>query len=240
MPKNPNNGSEHPHKLVYRHGKKYILKKSVGPPISFFASMIAMGALAVVTRTINPTYFMLIPFVSFVVSMFSRIFFRPKLIELPPPVQKPELASSGDDEIDKMLGIGNTYLIGIHSVAMTVKDLSIKAQLESIENTCKSIFDQIGKRRNKLSEVTQFMDYYLPTTLKLLNSYQKLEQQGVSGENTNALRKSIYAALPTIREAFKNQLDNLYQDEMIDIATDIEVLQGIMQKNGLLDDDLKS
>ena len=84
-------------------------------------------------------------------------------------------------------------------------------------------------------DVRKFMNYYLPTTLKLLKSYDMLEDQSYQGENIVASRKKIESVLDMLIEAYEKQLDRLFRNDALDIATDIDVLETMMAGDGLSD-----
>ncbi len=77
------------------------------------------------------------------------------------------------------------------------------------------------------------MNYYLPTTVKLLTSYGMRERQSYQGENIIAARKNIEDILSTLVYAFEKQLDKLFAAEAIDISSDIQVLETMIAKDGL-------
>ena len=84
------------------------------------------------------------------------------------------------------------------------------------------------------------MQYYLPTLLKLLRSYDHMEEQGIRGENIRRTMQEIETVLDTVVEAFNKQLDNLFQEEALDISSDIQVLENMMSQEGLLQRDVFS
>ncbi|MGN1345788.1 MAG: 5-bromo-4-chloroindolyl phosphate hydrolysis family protein, partial [Eubacteriales bacterium] len=78
-----------------------------------------------------------------------------------------------------------------------------------------------------------FMNYYLPTTLKLLESYSRIERVGVAGENMKQSKEKIENILDLLAVGFEQQVDQLFKNESIDISSDISVLEKMMQKDGL-------
>ena len=82
------------------------------------------------------------------------------------------------------------------------------------------------------------MDYYLPTTLKLLNAYDRASAAGVSGENINSTIAKVSGMMKTVVSAFEKQLDALFGSEALDISTDITVLENMMAREGLTGDQL--
>lgn len=77
------------------------------------------------------------------------------------------------------------------------------------------------------------MDYYLPTTLKLLSSYAHIEAQGVSGDNMAKAKADIERIADTLVQGYEKQLDTLYQAEAVDIAGDVSVIENMMKRDGL-------
>jgi hypothetical protein len=84
------------------------------------------------------------------------------------------------------------------------------------------------------------MDYYLPTTLKLLNSYDRMSATGVSGENIDTTLAKVEGMMRTIVAAFEKQLDSLYGADALDISTDITVLETMMAREGLTEQEMKA
>ena len=81
------------------------------------------------------------------------------------------------------------------------------------------------------------LNYYLPTTLKILNAYAELENQGVEGENITATKQRIEGMMDMVVEGFERQLDKLFAGDMMDIAADITVMEQMMQGDGLADNE---
>ena len=80
------------------------------------------------------------------------------------------------------------------------------------------------------------MAYYLPTTLKIFNAYDRMGAAGVEGENIAGTRGKIDAMMDTIVHAFDRQMDALFADEALDIATDITVMENLLKQEGLSGD----
>jgi 5-bromo-4-chloroindolyl phosphate hydrolysis protein len=83
------------------------------------------------------------------------------------------------------------------------------------------------------------MEYYLPTTVKLLEAYAQMDAQPVGGENIVTAKKEIEATLDTLNVAFEKLLDSLFQDTAWDISSDISVLNTMLAQEGLTEDGLK-
>jgi hypothetical protein len=118
----------------------------------------------------------------------------------------------------------------------TIIDIAISDKIDRIEELTAKIFRIVEEDPSKLPHIRRFMNYYLPTTLKLLRSYALLEKQGIKGENITASKENIGRILDTLATGFEQQLDQLFRSDAIDIAADINVLENLMQQDGLTSD----
>ena len=116
-----------------------------------------------------------------------------------------------------------------------IEDRAVSDRIDRIGELTASIFRVVREKPEHAEEVRKFMNYYLPTTLKLLKSYSLMEKQSYQGENIQASRKKIEAVLDTLIHAFEQQQDRLFRTEALDVETDISVLETMMASDGLLD-----
>lgn len=135
--------------------------------------------------------------------------------------------------LHKTIDEGRAYLRQIREAndAMPGEDISNK--LFRLEEVTSKIFEQVEQHPEKLPDIRKFMSYYLPTTLKLVNTYREFEEQPVQGETIMAAKQEIQDTLDTISVAFENLLDRLFEDDALDISTDISVLQTMLAQEGL-------
>ena len=117
-----------------------------------------------------------------------------------------------------------------------IADPAISAKIDRLEDLAGKIFRIVEEEPAKKAKASTFLNYYLPTTLKLLNTYDRMGAQGVSGGNIGATMKRVENIMGTIVTAFEKQLDSLYGAEALDISTDITVLENMMAREGLVDD----
>ena len=92
----------------------------------------------------------------------------------------------------------------------------------------------------KLPQIRRFMDYYLPTTLKLLNAYDRMDATGVAGENITGTKERVENIMGAIVTAFEKQLDSLFGEDALDISTDISVLETMLAREGLAGDHMEA
>jgi len=145
----------------------------------------------------------------------------------------------GDDFTQPEEAAPNQYmaiLAELREVNSTIIDESISKKVAHLEIITAKIFRIVEESPDKQSELRRFMSYYLPTTLKLVRSYATLEKQGVKGENISSTKQSIGNILDTLSTGYEQQLDKLFKSDAIDIAADINVLENLMQQDGLMAD----
>ena len=153
---------------------------------------------------------------------------------------KKEEKSTGNPELDKMLKDGRLAVAEMKRLDDNIADPGISADIVRLEQVSAKIFEEVKRDPKKLPQIRKFMDYYLPTTLKLLNSYDRMSAAGISGENIDAPLAKVEAMMRTIVAAFERQLDSLYGAEALDISTDITVLETMMAREGLTGSPLKA
>ena len=120
-----------------------------------------------------------------------------------------------------------------------IADKEISAKIDQIETITAHIFGIVRKKPERIGEIRKFMNYYLPTTLKLLDSYALLEEQGIEGDNITASKKQISQIMDTLIKSFEKQLDQLFSSQALDISSDIEVMENMLSADGLKESDFK-
>ena len=154
--------------------------------------------------------------------------------------EKPKEETTGNPELDKMLKDGKLAIAEMKRLDDNIADESISADIVRLEQVSGKIFDEVKRDPAKLPKIRRFMDYYLPTTLKLLNSYDRMSGAGVSGENIDGTLAKVEGMMRTIVAAFEKQLDSLYGTEALDISTDITVLETMMAREGLTEQPMQA
>lgn len=144
-----------------------------------------------------------------------------------------EETSTGNEELDKMIRDGKLAIAEMKRLDDNIPDEKLSAQIRRLEEVSGQIFAQVKADPQKLPQIRKFMDYYLPTTLKLLNAYDRMSGTGVSGENIDSTMSRVEQMMGTIVTAFEKQLDSLFGSEALDISTDISVLETMMAREGL-------
>lgn len=224
--------------------KKLKKQRSV-VPVYLFALTWAVGGFIV--RVHKPIGFVVLAAISIAVFFAANAIWRPRKIvvdvdnekkeeplqekkeeqpEMPEQPVDPEVAAlrqERDRAIGEMRRLNNN-----------IKDPVISQQIDRIERTTGKIFDYVMEHTEKKSQIRRFLNYYLPTTLKLLDAYDRMGAAGVSGKNVDGAKGKIGELMATIVTAFDHQLDALYADEALDINAEIQVLQSVLTGDGLI------
>jgi len=143
-----------------------------------------------------------------------------------PAEETPQQAAAREDDI----------LREIRQVNDEIPDEAMSAKIDRIEEITGKILAYQKSHPNKEGQLRTFLNYYLPTTLKILRAYAQLDAQGIEGENISAAKKRIEDMMDQVVSGFEKQLDKLFQDDAMDITSDVEVLENMLKKDGLSDE----
>ncbi len=141
--------------------------------------------------------------------------------------------TADNPELVKALESGRAYIHQIKEANEAIPGEEISRKLYRLEAVTGKIFDYVELHPTQLPEIQKFMEYYLPTTLKLIIAYREFDMQPVQGENITTAKKEIEDTLDTINLAFEKLLDSLFQDAAMDVSTDISVLETMLAQEGL-------
>ena len=120
---------------------------------------------------------------------------------------------------------------------MSIKDPDVRRKINEIMRITDKITQDAIDDPKDIPQIKKFMNYYLPTTLKLLNSYDRMSSLGIEGENLDRSMKNINEMLDAAIEAYKKRLDSLFENQALDIETDIEVMNTMLAREGLAGND---
>lgn len=138
-------------------------------------------------------------------------------------------------EVEKILADGNAYIRTVRECNDLIPNEEVSNKLYKLEAIMKRIFEQVEKHPESAEDLHKLMDYYLPTTIKLLNAYVDLDKQDIAGENISATKKEIEDVLDVINVAFERLLDSMFEDTAWDISSDISVMKTMMAQEGLME-----
>ena len=151
----------------------------------------------------------------------------------PKPVE--ELPLSGNGDADAVIARGQEMLHTIRAENDAITDEVLSGQMDELERLCVQIFTTVAEKPQKAPQIRKFMNYYLPTTLKMLASYRTMNDRGVSVTDMTEARATTIRGMGMVLTACQKQLDNLYKDTMLDVSTDIDVLEQMLKRDGYAD-----
>lgn len=145
--------------------------------------------------------------------------------------QEPKSAKAAEEEEDDILR-------QIREVNDQIPDASMTAKIDRIEEITRKILAYQKAHPDREAQLRSFLNYYLPTTLKILRAYAQLDAQGIEGENIGMAKKRIEGMMDQVVAGYEKQLDKLFTDDVMDITTDVEVLENMLRKDGLAEDNI--
>ena len=144
----------------------------------------------------------------------------------PAPAPAPKAQPAAEDEYAALLR-------QLREVNDAIPDPVMSQKISRLEEVSGRIFALAQKDPEKKAQLQKFMNYYLPTALKLLNTYASLSRQAVEGTNITEAKHSIERSMDLLVTAFENQLDKLFQADALDVNADIAALEGMLNLDGL-------
>ena len=219
----------------------YVKKRSVLPVYLLGGTWLAWSLLFPLYRL---THYIMAALASLVVYHAGKMLFPDRGYEIQEPVQaapgpqaapkqEAKPASAGDPEIDALLAERDRAVSEMRRLNEAIKDPKISAQITHLETTTSKIIGAVVEKPSKRPQIRKFMNYYLPTTLKLLNAYDRMDSTGVSGTNIDGTKTKVEDMLDTVCTAFSRLLDDLYGEEAMDISADIKVMEQMLAQEGL-------
>lgn len=140
------------------------------------------------------------------------------------------------EEVKKVIEEGDRYIEEIRRSNDAILGVEISNKIYHMENVILRIFQRVEQHPELIQDLHKFMDYYLPTTVKLLNAYEELDRQKLEGENIKTAKREIENTLDTINVAFENLLDSFYKETAWDVSADISVLKTMLAQEGLTEE----
>ena len=142
-------------------------------------------------------------------------------------------ASDGSPGQNAIIAEGMEYIRRLRELNDQIEGEVISAKLFRLEHLLKDIFDNIREHPEQTNRIHKLMEYYLPTTLKLVDAYADFDQISTPGNEIIKAKSEIENTLDTINQAFTELLNNLFQDAVFDATTDAQVLKTMLAKEGL-------
>lgn len=152
-----------------------------------------------------------------------------------PPEPEPE--ESHGAEVDAIIAEGKTAMAEMRRLRGSIREERVRGKIDQLMDVSDKIVRDAIEDPSDVPQIKKFLSYYLPTTIKLLNAYDRMGAQGIAGENLDHSMRSIEEMLDTAIAAYRRQLDSLFENQALDIETDISVLNTMLAREGLKDAD---
>lgn len=144
-----------------------------------------------------------------------------------------ELYGLTQEEVDRALISGRKKLADLSTSIEGIRDPSVRGKAEQIADVTRRILKDIEEDPKDLRQARQFLNYYLDTTLKIISRYVGLSTQKVLSADARSTLAKVESSLETVHKAFEKQLAKLMQDDVMDLDTEIEVLERTIKMEGL-------
>ena len=145
---------------------------------------------------------------------------------------------TGDKIADQVINAGQQMLATIKKENAAIPDQELTEQMNNLSLKCEQIFRTVSESPAKAPQVRKFMNYYLPTTLKMLANYRTMQQRGVSYGEMKEARETTVHGMNLILTACQKQIDNMHRDNMLDISTDLDVLEQMLKRDGFMENEI--
>lgn len=203
----------------------FALFRDLYAPSHYITATIVSLAAVLIARAIWPTRVFALP--------DPEPASEPEPEETPEEEAKSEESEVQDPKIEALIKERNRAITEMRRLNDAIEDPGISDQIDQLEALAAKIIDHVISHPEKLPQIRKFLNYYLPTTIKLLNAYDRMGSAGVSGEHIGGTMKKIEDMLQTILLAFEKQMDALFAGEAMDISSDITVLENLLAREGL-------
>lgn len=146
---------------------------------------------------------------------------------------KKQTQDSSNEELHMMISEGQEYIRKLHELNDLIEGEVISNKMYRMESLLREIFERVEEHPEQMSQMHKLMNYYLPTTIKLLTAYEEMDNMSAPGDDVVAAKVQIEQTVDTINEAFEELLNKLFQNTVFDVTTDAQVLQTMLTKDGL-------
>ncbi|MBE5807182.1 MAG: hypothetical protein E7317_02455 [Clostridiales bacterium] len=193
------------------------------------------AAVWLLVGLIAPKLFLRLPTLLVPVVLSAGVYFGASQIFKGKTVMVEEKVDTGDPKVDQQITDGRARLENLGHLNDQLPDPEISKQLDRMKTAGDAILGVLEKDPSHYNEVRRFMNYFLPTAEKLVDSYAQLSKIPTKGENVRSAMTTVETSLGKIADAFEKQLDSLFRDQSFDIEADVKVLETMLKSDGLID-----
>ena len=192
------------------------------------------AALWLVVGLLFPKFLMKLPGLLVTAALSVGAYFGASVLFPGRDVEMQEAIETGDAAVDREIAVARERLENLRKANEAIPDPEISRNLDRMYKSGEQIFKELGRDPRKVALVRRFMNYYLPTSEKLMEQYQVLMNAGTKGENITSAMGTIERSLGLAADAFEKCADNLYKDDEMDIDAEIKVMQTMLTSDNLV------
>ena len=207
-------------------------KREVKSVVPIYAAASVWVLYALTKPLYNLWHFLVAGSVTLCTYFISKKIFRNKIVTTYEPEPEPAPVSYGA-EVDNIIIEGRLAETEMIRLRDSIKNPEITEKINELIGISRKIVEDAVHDPADVPQIKKFLSYYLPTTIKLLNAYDRMSDQGIEGKNISGTMTRIEEMLDTAIVAYKKQLDSLFADQALDIETDIEVMNTMLAREGL-------
>ena len=207
------------------------IKKRAVAPLYLAAAVWAAAALFFSLHTLGN--YILTAAVSVAVFFLAKLKWKDTVVTVEEPDPIKEEPKPTDPALAELMEERDRAISELRRLNDSIKDETISAQIDRLEETTRKILSYVLEHPEKKAQIRTFLNYYLPTTLKLLNTYDRMADTGGDGENIAGSKAKIQDILADVVKAFDKQLDGLFSAEAMDVSADIKVREAMLAREGL-------
>lgn len=151
---------------------------------------------------------------------------------------KKKIDISDNLEIDDRIAIkkAKDLTTKMQNISKQLESPQLVKNVKSIVITTNKIIETVEKKPEKIKKVGNFLNYYLPVTMKILERYDEIENQKLNTKDSKKFMSSVEDMISKIKGAFEEQLSNIYQTEMVDTDAELKVFESMLKSDGFLDE----
>lgn len=202
--------------------------KTIKNPVPYYLAALTMLVLSLIFPIYKWGFFILTAALTAGVLVFAKRKFPDTVVE----IEKEPVYDTGIKELDESLKEAHKHLASLKQLENAINDDRVRSAVARMVKAGRVILYELSEKPDKAFKLRRFLNYYLPTSDKLLRSYKKQELLTNRGSNSEDIMREVEDNCDTIARAFETSLDSLYSDEALDISTDIDVLDGMVNKSG--------
>ena len=198
------------------------------------------AAVWLVMGLVFPKFIMKLPGLLVTAALSVGAYFGGSVLFPGRDVEVRDAIHSGDADVDREIEVARDRLENLRRANEAIPDAEITRNLDRMYASGQQIFRELGRDPRKIALVRRFMNYYLPTSEKLMEQYQVLMNSPTKGENITSAMKTIESSLGLAANAFEKCADNMYRDDEMDIDAEIKVMQTMLTGDNLIQTDMNS